>query len=105
MKSNWISILKWNFIAAATDCPKNMERYTAVQDKLKLMTDIKPVVLQNVDAIIEKFPCNDDQVPTFLEDFVSNCFQTIHLEHHKEIKLFLRLGANNKNIESTSGVR
>lgn len=49
-----------------------MERYTTVQDKLKSMTDIKPVVLQNVDAIIEKFACDNNRVPIFLEDFVSN---------------------------------
>lgn len=35
------------------------------------MTGIKPTVLEDVAAIVEKFPCESRYVPMFLEDFVS----------------------------------
>lgn len=77
-----------------------MQRYSAVQDKLKAMTDIKPSVLQDVAIIIEKFPCNKVEVPGMLENFVNYLKFRFPKIIFKWI-LFFRLGANNKKITIT----
>lgn len=89
-----------NFIADASECPEDMGRYSTVQDKLKAMEFIKPSVLQDVAAIVEKFPCEDRFVTYFVEDFVSHlkfhCLKTFLFE--LEIVLFIHLGGNSKSI-------
>lgn len=67
-------------IEDAAECPENMKRYSVIQDKLRAMTDIKSSALQDVAIIIEKFPCRDDYVPAFLENFVSYLKQLCPIE-------------------------
>lgn len=57
----------------ATDCPKLFQNYSDAVDKLKTAVDIKPKVIQDFNAIHEKFPCNRF-IYDFLQVFVSNSF-------------------------------
>lgn len=58
--------------AATDDCPANSRRYSEAIDKLRLMVDLKPKVIEDAINLRDQFPCND-AVLEFLEHFVSNC--------------------------------
>lgn len=81
---SWVSLFNsfkiesiiWGPILDATDCPKQYQEFAALNDELKSMTNIKPAVLHDVDAIIEKFSCNP-YVSVFLKDFVNILFREI----------------------------
>lgn len=64
-------MLLFFFHAAADDCPNNLPAMSQIIDKLKLMVDLKPKVIEDATAIRDKFPCNDE-VLTLLGRFVSD---------------------------------
>lgn len=65
---------------SATDCPQTYKRYSTVNDQLKSITGIKPEVLANITAIVEKFPCNDKfGIPFFLQSFLKIVERLKHL--------------------------
>lgn len=70
-----------------------MGRLTFVQEDLKSMTGIKSTVLRDVATIIEKFPCEDEYVPIFLMNFVSNNYPKFvrNSESKKNVFLLFRL--------------
>lgn len=77
-KLKYILLSKIPFVIAdATDCPKQYQEYSAMNDELKSMIEIKPDILRDVTIIIEKFSCNSHYILVFLEDFVSNFSATI----------------------------
>lgn len=61
------------FYVAAADCPYFTEKYAKVIDELEWMVDLRPEVIEDVTAIRDAFPCNEDVI-TYLETYVSNIF-------------------------------
>lgn len=59
--------------SAASDCPELSQNYSDTLNKLKSIDGIKTKVLQDFNAIREKFPCHKF-VHAILRDFVSISF-------------------------------